>query len=55
MYQVIDGKRISQEIKDELKAKVAAMKAQGEERCLAVIQVGSDPASGVYVNNKKKE
>lgn len=54
MYQVIDGKRISQEIKDELKAKVAAMKAQGEERCLAVIQVGSDPASGVYVNNKKK-
>ena len=36
------------------KAKVAAMKAQGEERCLAVIQVGSDPASGVYVNNKKK-
>jgi len=54
MYQIIDGKRISQEIKDELKAKVAAMKAQGEERCLAVIQVGSDPASGVYVNNKKK-
>lgn len=54
MYQVIDGKRISQEIKDELKEKVAAMKAQGEERCLAVIQVGSDPASSVYVNNKKK-
>lgn len=54
MYQVIDGKKISQEIKDELKEKVAAMKAEGVERCLAVIQVGSDPASSVYVNNKKK-
>ncbi len=54
MYQIIDGKRISQEIKDELKEKAAAMKARGEERCLAVIQVGNDPASSVYVNNKKK-
>lgn len=54
MYQIIDGKRISQEIKDELKERVAAMKAEGVERCLAVIQVGSDPASSVYVNNKKK-
>lgn len=54
MYQIIDGKKISQEIKDELKEKVAAMKAGGRERCLAVIQVGNDPASSVYVNNKKK-
>lgn len=54
MYQIIDGKKISQEIKDELKEKVARMKAEGVERCLAVIQVGSDPASSVYVNNKKK-
>lgn len=54
MYQIIDGKKISQEIKDELKEKVALMKAEGVERCLAVIQVGSDPASSVYVNNKKK-
>ncbi len=54
MYQLIDGKKISQEIKDELKAKMAGKKAEGEERCLAVIQVGSDPASTVYVNNKKK-
>lgn len=54
MYRIIDGKKISQEIKDELKEKAAAMKARGEERCLAVIQVGSDPASTVYVNNKKK-
>lgn len=54
MYQIIDGKRISQEIKDELREKAAAMKAQGVERCLAVIQVGADPASAVYVRNKKK-
>ena len=45
MYQIIDGKKISQEIKDELKEKVAALKEQGKQICLAVIQVGSDPAS----------
>ena len=41
-------------IKDELKAEVAALKDQGTEICLAVIQVGKDPASSVYVGNKKK-
>ena len=54
MPQIIDGKKISQEIKDELKEKVAALKQEGKEAALAVIQVGDDPASGVYVNNKKK-
>ena len=54
MYQIIDGKRISQEIKDELREQMAERKARGESRCLAVIQVGNDPASTVYVNNKKK-
>jgi methylenetetrahydrofolate dehydrogenase (NADP+)/methenyltetrahydrofolate cyclohydrolase len=54
MPQIIDGKRISQEIKDELKDKVALLKKQGIEGALAVIQVGNDPASSVYVNNKKK-
>lgn len=54
MPQIIDGKRISQEIKDELKEKVAALKKEGVEGTLAVIQVGNDPASSVYVNNKKK-
>lgn len=49
----IDGKRISQEIKDELKLRVAELKAQGKEGALAVIQVGNDPASSVYVRNKK--
>ena len=50
----IDGKQISTDIKEELKAEVAALKAAGKSCCLAVIQVGNDPASSVYVNNKKK-
>lgn len=54
MTQLIDGKVISAQIKDELKEKVAAMKEQGVEVTLAVIQVGNDPASSVYVGNKKK-
>ena len=51
---IIDGKKISSEIKDECREKVEAYKAQGIEICMAVIQVGNDPASSVYVNNKKK-
>lgn len=54
MAQIIDGKLISNQIKDELKEKVAALKAEGKDICLAVIQVGNDPASSVYVGNKKK-
>lgn len=54
MAQLIDGKRISQIIKDELRAEVEDLKNRGIQICLAVIQVGSDPASTVYVNNKKK-
>ncbi len=54
MAKIIDGKRISAEIKEELKAQVAAFKEQGITGALAVIQVGCDPASSVYVKNKKK-
>jgi len=54
MAYIIDGKKISQEIKDELKIKVENLKAEGKKAALAVIQVGDDPASSVYVNNKKK-
>lgn len=54
MAQIIDGKAISAQIKDELKQKVSDMKAQGKEITLAVIQVGTDAASTVYVGNKKK-
>ncbi len=54
MAVIIDGKKVSQEIKDEVKEKVAALKEKGIEVTLAVIQVGNDPASTVYVGNKKK-
>ena len=54
MPQIIDGKAISAQIKDEVKEQVAALAAQGKKVCLAVIQVGNDPASSVYVGNKKK-
>ncbi len=54
MAQIIDGKMISKQIKDELKAQVESLKLDGKEICLAVIQVGNDPASTVYVGNKKK-
>ena len=53
MAMIIDGKNISQQIKEELKEKVTAQKARGKEGALAVIQVGADPASSVYVRNKK--
>ncbi|NLL76767.1 MAG: bifunctional methylenetetrahydrofolate dehydrogenase/methenyltetrahydrofolate cyclohydrolase FolD [Clostridiales bacterium] len=54
MPQIIDGKAISARIKEELKEKVSDMKAEGTQVTLAVIQVGNDPASSVYVGNKKK-
>ena len=54
MAMTIDGKAISQRIKDELKEQAAALKKQGIKITLAVIQVGNDPASTVYVRNKKK-
>ena len=52
--ELIDGKLISQTIKDELKARVAELKKRGHDGALAVIQVGNDPASSIYVKNKKK-
>ena len=54
MAQLIDGKAISAQIKEEVKENCAALKEQGCEVTLAVIQVGADPASSVYVRNKKK-
>ncbi len=54
MALLIDGKKISSEIKDELKEKVSVLNKEGKEITLAVIQVGNDPASSVYVGNKKK-
>lgn len=54
MPHIIDGKAISAQIKEELKEKVTRLKEEGVRICLAVIQVGNDPASSVYVGNKKK-
>lgn len=52
--ELIDGKLISQNIKDELKEEVEKLKKAGKSGSLAVIQVGNDPASSIYVKNKKK-
>ena len=52
--QIIDGKLISGQIKDELREKTALLKEKGIEVTLAVILVGEDPASQVYVRNKKR-
>lgn len=54
MTKIIDGLTVSRQIKDELREKVAEYGKKGIEICLAVIQVGNDPASSVYVGNKKK-
>ena len=54
MTKIIDGKKISAQIKEELKEKTARLKEKGITVTLAVIQVGKDPASSVYVGNKKK-
>ncbi|MDE6740160.1 MAG: bifunctional methylenetetrahydrofolate dehydrogenase/methenyltetrahydrofolate cyclohydrolase FolD [Lachnospiraceae bacterium] len=54
MPQIIDGKAISMAIKEELKIEVEKLKEEYIHICLAVIQVGNDPASSVYVGNKKK-
>jgi len=54
MAEIIDGKKISTELKDDVRAEVKALKEKGVTISLAVILVGQDPASTVYVNNKKK-
>ena len=54
MANIIDGKAISMDIKNEVKVKAEELKAKGIEPCLAVVLVGEDPASQVYVRNKKK-
>ncbi|MGN0682258.1 MAG: tetrahydrofolate dehydrogenase/cyclohydrolase catalytic domain-containing protein, partial [Oscillospiraceae bacterium] len=51
MAQIIDGKAISAKVKEEVKAEV---ERDGLNVGLAVVIVGDDPASKVYVNNKKK-
>jgi methylenetetrahydrofolate dehydrogenase (NADP+)/methenyltetrahydrofolate cyclohydrolase len=52
--KIISGNEVSQLLKDEMKEEVAQLKTKGLEPALAVILVGEDPASKVYVLNKKK-
>ena len=54
MAAIIDGKKISAQIRDEVKQKVQSLSESGIKVTLAVILVGSDPASQVYVRNKKR-
>ena len=54
MAKIIDGKALAQSIKENIAREVAALKENGVTPGLAVILVGDDPASKVYVNNKKK-
>ena len=54
LTEIIDGKKISLQVKEKLKEQVAALTQEGKTITLAVIQVGHDPASTVYVGNKKK-
>jgi len=52
--KIIDGKAISAAIREEMKDEVAAMKREGITPGLAVVLVGEDPASAIYVRNKER-
>lgn len=54
MYKILDGKAVSQSVKEQVKKQTEKLKDEGKEITLAVIIVGDDSASRVYVNNKKK-
>lgn len=54
MYTRIDGKEVSAAVREQITNEVSELKAKGITPGLAVIIVGNDPASRVYVNNKKK-
>ncbi len=54
MAEIIDGKKISAQIKEEVKQEAERLLKEGVTVTLAVIQVGQDKASSVYVGNKKK-
>ena len=50
----IDGKEISQSVKDRVKKAAEELKAQGVNPCLATVLVGDNPASATYVRNKHR-
>ena len=55
MAEIIDGKAISREVRTAVASEVAELKSHGVTPGLAVVLVGSDPASRVYVTNKEKD
>ncbi|NLP48288.1 MAG: bifunctional methylenetetrahydrofolate dehydrogenase/methenyltetrahydrofolate cyclohydrolase FolD [Clostridiales bacterium] len=55
MYNLIDGKKVAADVLDKVAHEAQELKSQGKEVTLAVIIVGDDPASRVYVNHKRKD
>ena len=55
MAQIIDGKKIAADVKAQVREEVEALKAKGAKPGLAVVLVGNNPASRVYVSNKEKD
>ena len=51
---LIDGKHVASIMKEEVKKEVAELAKQGIKPCLAIVQVGNNPASTIYVRNKRK-
>ncbi len=54
MSKIISGKEVSAQVREQVRKECEELKAKGVDPGLAVIIVGDDPASRVYVNNKKK-
>ena len=54
MAKIIDGKSVSAAIKQRVAEETKELMKKGVQPCLAVVLVGNDPASQVYVNNKEK-
>ena len=54
MAQLIDGKAVAADIKAELRVRVEALKEKGVVPCLAVVMAGDNPASAIYVRNKRR-
>lgn len=54
MFKIIDGKEVAASVRESIKKEVEVLEKDGKKTGLAVIIVGNNPASRVYVNNKKK-
>lgn len=55
MFEIIDGKKVASDVRAEVRREAEAFFAQhGFKPCLAVVMVGNDPASAIYVRNKQK-